>query len=134
MGKRMENFKVNAQIRKDDFLWNVRKEYHSRWMKACGVDKVEDIDYDNPFVKIEWLLCDPAWLHAIKSKKGREEFKERLNDPLAWWIFSEYRDEESGDGYWDLTANTLVHEVRTKYRHMRRRKNGTATRDVNETT
>lgn len=33
-----------------------------RWMGYCGVDKAEDIDYDDPCVYIEWHACDPSIL------------------------------------------------------------------------
>ena len=38
----------------------VRQKYYPRWMKICGVDKEEDIDFSNPVVSTEWLLCDPV--------------------------------------------------------------------------
>lgn len=34
----------------------------ARWMGYCGVDKAEDIDYDDPCVYIEWRACDPSIL------------------------------------------------------------------------
>lgn len=128
MGARIDAVKNWKDDKLDSVLNRTRANYHAQWMEVCGVDTVDEIDYENPFVKIEWLLCDPGWLHAIKSEQGRQEFKERLNDPLAWWIFTSYRDEENGSGYWDLTQNTIVHQVRTKYRHFRTRKNGKTTR------
>lgn len=132
MGTRMDAVKTWKDDKLNTVLNRTRANYHARWMEVCGVDSVDKIDYDNPFVKIEWLLCDPGWLHAIKSEKGREEFKERLNDPLAWEIFTSYRDEEDGSSYWDLTQNTIVHQVKTKYRHFRTRKNGKSTKQCSK--
>lgn len=34
----------------------------ARWMGYCGVEKAEDVDYDNPCVFIEWCACDPSIL------------------------------------------------------------------------
>lgn len=123
MGKRIAKIKSSADVKKSDVLFRIRSQQYPRWIEVCGVDDYTEIDYDNPFVKIEWLLSDPAWLHAIKSEKGREEFKKRLDDPLAWYIFTSYRDEETGQGYWDLTSGVLRHQMRTKYTQMRRKKN-----------
>lgn len=123
MGKIIKNLKVKAQMKGDEVLANIRSKNLGRWCEVCGVTDPIDIDYDNPFVKIEWLLSDPGWLHSIKSEKGREEFKQRLNDPLAWYIFCHYRDEETGDRYWDLTRNTLSYEMEHRYKRMRKRKN-----------
>ena len=36
----------------------VRAKWLDRWMEICGVDDPEKIDYDNPYVHLEWLLCD----------------------------------------------------------------------------
>ncbi len=38
----------------------IRKKYRPRWRKICGVETDEEIDYDNPIVSTEWLLCDPT--------------------------------------------------------------------------
>lgn len=110
--KIVDNVKIQMDMRKGDILTQVRSKYLARWMDVCGVDSPEDIDYDNPFVKIEWLLCDPGWLHAIKSKKGREQFLERLDDPLAKWIYLYYSDEETGDSYRDLEKNHFARDLR----------------------
>ena len=110
--KIVDNVKTQMEMRKGDVLSQVRFKHIDRWMDVCGVDSPEDIDYDNPFVKIEWLLCDPGWLHAIKSKKGRDQFLERLDDPLAKWIYLYYRDEETGDSYRDLEKNHFARDLR----------------------
>lgn len=34
----------------------------ARWMGYCGVDRAEDVDYENPCVYIEWCACDPSIL------------------------------------------------------------------------
>lgn len=38
---------------------NVRRKYRPRWRKLCGVETDEEIDYNDPVVSTEWLLCDP---------------------------------------------------------------------------
>ena len=37
----------------------IRQRYYPRWRKICGVETDEEIDFDNPVVSAEWLLCDP---------------------------------------------------------------------------
>lgn len=37
----------------------IRQRYYPRWRKICGVETDEEIDFDNPVVSTEWLLCDP---------------------------------------------------------------------------
>lgn len=110
--KIVEDVKYQLESKKGGILSQVRAKHLSRWMDVCGVTDPADIDYENPFVKIEWLLCDPAWLHAIKSPKGVGEFLERLEDPLAKWIYLHYKDEETGDSYRDLEKNRFSSELR----------------------
>lgn len=124
MGEKIDAVRQWKNDKIDYTLYQIRQKYHSRWMEVSGALTIDDIDYSNPFVKIEWLLCDPGWLHAIKSKRGREKFKDRLDDPLAWWIFCNYKDESDGSSYWDLTKNSLKHQISVKYKNIRTRRNG----------
>lgn len=43
----------------------VERKYHPRWMKICGVDTPEQIDYDNPVVSTERFLCNPQVIRDL---------------------------------------------------------------------
>lgn len=53
----------------------IRQRYYPRWRKVCGVETDEEIDFDNPVVSTEWLLCDP--------KVQRELIQGRRDNVLA---------------------------------------------------
>ena len=110
--KIVEEITYKLNEKKGGVLAQVRAKHYPRWCEVCGVTDPADIDYSNPFVKIEWLLCDPGWLHAIKTPKGVEEFLNRLDDPLAKWIYLNYKDEETGDSYRDLEKNRFASELK----------------------
>lgn len=63
---------------KDDALdksaMEIRKKWIPKWMEDCGVDDPAKIDYTNPYIRLEWMLCDPYYLLPI----GRESDKSRL--------------------------------------------------------
>ena len=42
----------------DEVTAKVRSKWTDRWMRICGVDTPDGIDYDNPYVHLEWILCD----------------------------------------------------------------------------
>lgn len=35
-----------------------RLKWYDHWMKVCGVETWEEIDWTNPIVSLEWKLCD----------------------------------------------------------------------------
>ena len=47
----------------------VRLKYYPHWMRVCGVDCAEDIDWSNPIVSLEWKLCDISTQAKLTSKK-----------------------------------------------------------------
>lgn len=49
----------------------VRAKYIPHWMRVCGVDRPEDIDYSQPNVHLEWFLCDIRMLTRLQD--GRRE-------------------------------------------------------------
>lgn len=55
----------------DENAAKVRYKFGPRWMKLCGVDRWEDIDWDNPYVHLEWFLCD--WRMLGKLTDGRRD-------------------------------------------------------------
>lgn len=109
--KIVEDVKFGLENKKGGVLAQIRAKHYPRWCELCGVEDPKDIDYNNPFVKIEWLLCDPAWLHAIKTPKGVNEFLERLGDPEAQDIYLNYVDDEGGS-YRDLERNQFASRLR----------------------
>lgn len=50
------------------------------FMEMCGVGEPEQIDYDNPHVKINWLLCDPVNLRMVTNPKHRDKFYAMLDE------------------------------------------------------
>lgn len=88
---------------KDTEVAQIRAHYLNDWMEICGVTRVEDIDYDNPHVHIQWLLCDPYWQRAIKKPKGKAEFFEQLTE--------EERVIYATQGYADLENAKITKEV-----------------------
>lgn len=43
----------------DQSAGKIRQRYYPRWRKVCGVETDAEIDFSNPIVSTEWLLCDP---------------------------------------------------------------------------
>lgn len=48
-----------------------RMKFAERWMKLSGVDRWEDIDWDNPYIHLEWFLCD--WRMLGKLTDGNRD-------------------------------------------------------------
>lgn len=48
--------------------------------EMCGVGDPANIDYDNPHVKINWLLCDPVNLRMVTNPKHRQKFYDLLDE------------------------------------------------------
>ena len=42
----------------DEMTAKVRSKWTARWMQICGADTPDGIDYSNPYVHLEWILCD----------------------------------------------------------------------------
>ena len=42
----------------DELTAKVRQKWFPRWMQITGASTPEDIDFDNPYVHLEWILCD----------------------------------------------------------------------------
>lgn len=108
--KLVDEITYKLEEKKGGMLSHVRAKQYPRWCAVCGVTDPKDIDYTNPFVRIEWLLCDPGWLLAIRKPKGVEEFLNRLGDPTAKWIYLNYVDEQTGESYRDLEKNRFRSE------------------------
>lgn len=120
--KIVEEITNKLDDKKGGMLAHIRAKNYPRWCEVCGVTDPKDIDYDNPFVRIEWLLCDPGWLLTIRKPEGVQEFLNRLGDPTAKWIYLNYKDEETGQSYRDLEKNKLKSELARKVLRKQRNK------------
>lgn len=94
----------------DTVTMKTREKYLERWMEVCGVSDPMQIDYENPFVKIEWWLCDFRILNSIKKEKGRQEFYKLIGEE-ATQVYLNYVGE-NGVRYTDLEHNHVATAVR----------------------
>ena len=74
-----ERIATRLEESNDNNTAKVRAKALDSWMEICGVDRVEDIDYSNPRVHLEWFLCDFRMLAKLTSGK-REEVLELMDD------------------------------------------------------
>lgn len=87
----------------------VRQRYLARWCEICGVTDPMLIDYENPFVKIEFYLADFRILNSIKKEKGRQKFFELIG-PDATYVYLNHK-EPDGTSYRDLEHNHVARAV-----------------------
>lgn len=66
-----ENMYARLEDTWADHAASTRAKYYPRWARLCGVEEWTDIDFDNPYVHLEWILCDPRVL--IKLTGGKRE-------------------------------------------------------------
>lgn len=124
MGKKLKNMKdvikdLPHRIH-DEEVAQIRMHYYTRWAYICNQDKYasEDelkalkyglgtlggmIDFHEPHVRIEWLLCDPQYQRAVKKDSTREEFLSLLTD--------EEREVYLNEGYTELENAKVSKEV-----------------------
>lgn len=57
-----------------------RKKYLRRWCKMCGKKWKRDIDYSNPYIHLEFLLCDLRYQAMVSNPESRHLFLEILTD------------------------------------------------------
>ena len=72
----MESLNDAMESSLDDTAARVRLQYHPRWKKICGVERSEDIDYNNPVVSTEYILCDPRIIRLLKQGRRDEVLKQ----------------------------------------------------------
>ena len=53
-----DRVRFELDMKHDQYTAQTRAHWTERWMEICGVQTPEEIDYDNPYVHLEWLLCD----------------------------------------------------------------------------
>ncbi len=73
-------------------LMMIRQKMKKRWAEAQGCSE-EEIDYTDPFVSLEWKLCDPAIRRTLK--KGTDAEKTEI---LTTWTEAELDIYYNGDG------------------------------------
>lgn len=81
-----------------------RMKFASRWMEECGAAEIKDIDMNNPQIALEWKLCHPGVLRALKNEKSREEFLSTLT-PEELDVYMNKTDEK-GASYRDLEGKS----------------------------
>lgn len=60
-----------------------RSKYLDRWMERMAelgrpCRSALDIDYSDPQIHLEWLMCDPSVIVAVQSKRLRRNFVKTL--------------------------------------------------------
>ena len=70
-----DRIRFEMDMNHEKYVADIRAKWLGRWMEICGVDNPDDIDYDNPYVHLEWLLCDPRVTAKLTGK--------RVDDALA---------------------------------------------------
>lgn len=98
----------------DRVSFNVRAKYLERWMEISGADSPEGIDYNEPHIAIEFLLCDPVNLKLIRSKNIKD--RQRVYDLMTSEQLDIYFNEvdEHGARYCDLEKVSLVKSIKPK--------------------
>lgn len=57
----------------------IRATQLPRWRGICGVETDSEIDYDNPYVHLEWFLCD--FRVQVKLMNGQRDYAlERMDE------------------------------------------------------
>ena len=57
-----------------------RKKLMKRWCKMCGVRRPADIDFTNPTVHLEYILCDTRYQLMVAQPETRQNFLDILTD------------------------------------------------------
>ena len=70
----------------------VRQKMQPRWAEAQNCT-IEEIDYSDPFVSVEWKLCDMGVERTLRS--GTDEERARI---LSTWTPEELDVYYNGDG------------------------------------
>ena len=77
---KLEKGEEYADAKHAEYVAMVRASRMHDFMEMCGVGEPEQIDYDNPHVRINWLLCDPTNIMAVVNPKSRHRFYELLDE------------------------------------------------------
>ena len=99
--KRMkEAFGDWGEDQREKVAMQARLKFMPRWMEECGVDDWHDIDYTNPQIHLEWILCDPGILRELTREGGRDKLFEMLTEEEKDVYLN--KTDEKGAHYYDL--------------------------------
>lgn len=62
-----------------EYVALARASRQQDFMEICGVGDPANIDYDNPHVKILWLMCDPVNQRFAHNPKLRDRLYEQMD-------------------------------------------------------
>lgn len=85
---------------KEKIAMQARAKFMPRWMEECGVTDWHDIDYKNPQIHLEWILCDPAVLKDLQNEGGRDRLFQMLTEEEQDVYLN--KTDEKGAHYYDL--------------------------------
>ena len=95
----------------DNVSFQVRSRFLDQWCDYCGVTDPKDIDYNEPHVAIEYLLCDPVNIKLIRSKNTDDKMK--VYCQFTEEMMNIYMNEEqNGVRYCDLETRSMTSLVR----------------------
>ena len=95
----------------DNVSFQVRSRFLDQWCDYCGVTDPKDIDYNEPHVAIEYLLCDPVNIKLIRSKNRDDKMK--VYCQFTEEMMNIYMNEEqNGVRYCDLETRSMTSLVR----------------------
>ena len=107
----------------DRIVAQTRMRYYPRWLERMAeigkpTDNPADLDLTDPYIHIEWLLCDLNNLHYAKSKKEKERAKwyAKLTPEETVVFDNEYKD--------DLLRNSLSAEAKAELKRQKKAERG----------
>lgn len=109
--KQMSKDKLNDM--NDNVSFQVRSRFLDQWCDYCGVTNPKDIDYNEPHVAIEYLLCDPVNIKLIRSKNPDDKMKvycQFTEEMMNIYLY----EEQNGVRYVDLETKSMVSLARGK--------------------
>lgn len=97
----------------DQVSLQVRAKFLDQWCEYCGVTDPKDIDYNEPHVAIEFLLCDPVNIKLIRSKNPADKMivYSQFTEEMMYIYLNE---EQNGTRYCDLETRSMTSLVRGK--------------------
>lgn len=110
----------------DRITAEARAKWLSRWMEYTAevtgrpCDNPDGIDYSNPRIHLEWLLCDPTNQARIQSKDPaiRAHFFDQLtSDELVIY----YEKDANGDSYADMETVKWKREIKKGIENLKKR-------------
>ena len=92
-----------------------RVKYLPRWIELSGGESVDDIDYSNPYIHLEFLLCDPRNLSLISRGKHRDKFLAKLT-PEEKDIYLNFTGDD-GKKYTELEHPRVMRSIVSSLKH-----------------